>query len=60
MVSTLLATINIVRAKDAEGNEIIPDVDVTNGAISHAKPFAWAVCSRSQRAEELVASALAY
>jgi hypothetical protein len=59
MVSTLLATVNIVRAKDADGKEIIPEVDVTSGILSHPKPFAWAAQSRSRHTEELLAHALA-
>jgi cytochrome P450 len=58
MVSTLLATVEVVRAKDAEGNEIVPVVDVTDGVLSHPKPFPWAVRPRSQHAEELLSHAL--
>jgi cytochrome P450 len=59
VVSTLLATVDIVRAKDAEGNEIVPVVDVTSGILSHPKPFPWAVRSRSQHAQDLLSHALA-
>jgi cytochrome P450 len=55
MVSTLLATVDIVRARDADGKEIIPEVDVTSGILSHPKPFAWAAQPRSRHAEELLA-----
>jgi hypothetical protein len=58
VVSTLLATVDIVRAKDTEGKEIVPVVDVTGGTLSHPKPFAWAARPRSQRAEELLSHAL--
>jgi hypothetical protein len=58
MVSTLLATVDIVRAKDADGNEIVPEVDVTTGILSHPKPFPWAARPRSWHAEELLAHAL--
>jgi cytochrome P450 len=60
MLSTILATIDVVRAKDAQGHDIIPNVDVNSGLLSHAKPFAWSVRSRSRRAEELVTNALAH
>jgi hypothetical protein len=60
MVSTLLATIDVVRAKDPQGNDIVPDVDVTSGLLSHAKPFAWDVRSRGPQADALIASALAH
>jgi hypothetical protein len=58
MVSTLLATVDIVRAKDAEGNEMVPVVDVTSSVASHPKPFPWAVRRRSQQAEALLSDAL--
>jgi hypothetical protein len=59
MVSTLLASVDVVRAKDAQGQEIVPAVDVTGGSLSHAVPFHWAVRSRGLRAEALVAASLA-
>jgi cytochrome P450 len=59
MIATLLATVDVVRAKDAQGREIVPTIDVTGGAASHAKPFDWAMRSRGPRAESLVAAALA-
>jgi hypothetical protein len=59
MVSTLLATVDIIRAKDANGNEVVPEVDVTTGILSHPKPFPWAVQPRSQHAEELLLHSLA-
>jgi hypothetical protein len=58
MISTLLATVDVIRAKDAQGQEIVPTVDVTGGALSHAVPFDWAVRSRGLRAETLVAASL--
>jgi cytochrome P450 len=58
MVATLLATIDIVRAKDADGKEIVPNVDVTTGIVSHPKPFPWSVRPRSRHAEELLAHAI--
>jgi cytochrome P450 len=58
VVSTLLATVELVRAKDAEGNEIVPMVDVTDGITIHPKPFPWGVRPRSQHAKELLSSAL--
>jgi hypothetical protein len=59
MISTLLATVDVVRAKDAQGHEIVPDVDVTPGLLSHAKPFPWSVRPRSRHAEALISNALA-
>jgi cytochrome P450 len=56
-VVTLLSTVDIVRAKDGEGKEIIPAVEVTSGTLSHPKPFPWAVRPRSRHSEALLASA---
>ena len=38
-VATLLATVDVVCATDAQGNQIVPEVDVTPGLLSHPKPF---------------------
>jgi hypothetical protein len=57
-VATLLATIDIVRAKDADGKEIVPEVVATGELVSHAKPFPWAARSRSSDAAALVAGAM--
>jgi cytochrome P450 len=54
-IATMLATVNIVRAKDAQGNEIVPDVEVTSGLLSYPKPFPWAVQSRGPRVDGLLA-----
>jgi cytochrome P450 len=59
-VSTLLATMNIVRQKDEKEREIVPEIDVTSGTLSsHPKPFPWSARPRSQRAKELLENALA-
>jgi cytochrome P450 len=58
-VATLLATVNVVRAKDPSGKEIVPEVDVTSGLLSHPRAFPWAVCARSRQAEELLTDARA-
>jgi cytochrome P450 len=58
-VVTVLATLDIVRAKDAQGHEIIPDVEVTSGLLSHPKPFPWAVRARGRHAMDLLANAAA-
>jgi cytochrome P450 len=60
MIATLLATVDLVRAKDAQGHEIVPDVEVTSGILSHAKPFPWDVRSRGPQAEALIANALVH
>jgi cytochrome P450 len=53
-ISTLLATIDVVRAKDASGKEIIPEVGTTPGLLNSPTPFLWAVRSRGQQAEDLL------
>jgi cytochrome P450 len=60
VIATLIATVDIVRAKDEQGDEIVPEVEVTSGLLSHLKPFPWSVRPRSQHAEELLASYAAY
>lgn len=55
-VVTALATIDIVRAKDGNGKEIVPEVEQMSGLLSHPKPFEWAARPRSRRAEELLSS----
>jgi cytochrome P450 len=57
-VATLLATVDIVRATDADGVEIVPEVDVTSGALCQPKPFPWSARPRSAQAEALLASAV--
>jgi cytochrome P450 len=56
-VATILATVDIVRAKDASGNEIVPEVDQSSGILSQPKAFEWAARPRSRRAEEMLAAA---
>jgi cytochrome P450 len=53
-VATLLSTVDIIRAKDAQGNEIVPDVDMTSGILSHPKPFPWAVRLRRPQVNDLL------
>jgi hypothetical protein len=44
--ATVLHTLKIERARDAKGREIIPDVDVSGGVLSHPKPFDYAITMR--------------
>jgi cytochrome P450 len=59
MVSTLLATVDIVRAKDDQGREIIPDVEAQSGLLNSPKPFPWAARPRRRHAEQMLKTALA-
>jgi cytochrome P450 len=54
-VATLLATLDVVRAKDANGVEMVPQVECTSGIISYAQAFPWAARVRSERAGKLLA-----
>jgi hypothetical protein len=56
-VVTALATVNVVRAKDAQGKEIIPKVAQTSGAISHPTPFEYALEHRSAKSRSLLTGA---
>jgi cytochrome P450 len=59
MVSTLLATVDIVRAKDSQGQDIIPKVEVAGRLTCHLKPFPWSVRPRSQDAKAMLETSLA-
>jgi cytochrome P450 len=54
-VATLLATLDVVRAKDANGVQMVPQVECTSGIISYAQAFPWAVRVRNERAGKLLA-----
>ncbi|KAF2167788.1 hypothetical protein M409DRAFT_65886 [Zasmidium cellare ATCC 36951] len=55
VVATLLATMSIGQAVDAEGKEIIPEVELTNGLTSHPKSFKCCIVPRSDHAKSLIA-----
>jgi cytochrome P450 len=57
-IATVLATMDVVRAKNIDGQEIIPDVDVHSATFCYPKPFNWAARSRSARSITLLESAL--
>lgn len=54
VIASLLAAFDIERAYDEQGNEIIPEVELTNGLTSHPKPFRCVLRPRSKKAEVLV------
>ncbi|TDL24453.1 cytochrome P450 [Rickenella mellea] len=54
-VATILATFDIAKATDADGNEITPEVEFS-GFISHPRPFRCKITPRSETAAELVRS----
>jgi cytochrome P450 len=58
-VSTLLATVDVVRAKDAQGKEVIPKLELKSGFPLRPKPYPWSVRPRSQHVTEMLEAALA-
>jgi cytochrome P450 len=58
--STVLATMNIMRIKDAQGKETVPEVAQTSGFLSHPKPFNYALECRSAKSRALLAVMVDY
>lgn len=54
VVATMLATLSINKAVGDDGNEIVPDVELTSGLTSHPKPFKCRIIARSEDARELI------
>ncbi|KAH9929345.1 uncharacterized protein B0H18DRAFT_1117394 [Fomitopsis serialis] len=55
----MAATLDIRKARDAEGREITPEVSFTPNFVSHAEEFTCAITPRSSAAKTLVAETLA-
>ncbi|KAM0521948.1 hypothetical protein ACHAPE_002513 [Trichoderma viride] len=56
-IARLLATFNITKATDKEGNFIEPKLEYITGVVAHPKSFPYAIAVRSQKHEELIRSA---
>ncbi|KAF8880397.1 cytochrome P450 [Infundibulicybe gibba] len=56
IIASVLATLNIAKAKDSRGNEIEIEGRYTGGAISHPSPFPCSVTPRSLKSRELIES----
>jgi cytochrome P450 len=56
-VARLLATFNITKATDSNGDFMEPKLEYTPGLISHPASFPYAITVRSQKHEELIRSA---
>lgn len=54
VVATMLATVNIEKARDDVGKEIVPEVELTNGLTSHPKSFKCCIVPRSDQAKYLI------
>ncbi|KAL0949356.1 hypothetical protein HGRIS_009425 [Hohenbuehelia grisea] len=55
VIATILATANVTRAVDEEGNEIEFEVEFMNGLDNRPKPFPCAITSRSAHASDVLA-----
>jgi hypothetical protein len=55
-VATPLATLNVIRTKDARGQEIVPEVTQSSGLVSHPKPFEYTLELRSKQSRALLDS----
>ncbi|KLO04414.1 cytochrome P450, partial [Schizopora paradoxa] len=53
-VAQTLAAFTVGKALDADGNEIVPDEDYTNGIISRPKDFLCSIKPRSEKMVELI------
>ncbi|KAI0310502.1 cytochrome P450 [Amylostereum chailletii] len=53
-VVSILATLDVTKAKDMHGNEIPVEVDYSNIVISHAKPFKCSIVPRDAKAAALI------
>ncbi|KZT69366.1 cytochrome P450 [Daedalea quercina L-15889] len=53
-IACMLATFDFERARDANGNEIIPVTEFMPGAVSHPREFACSLRPRTQKVVELV------
>jgi len=53
-IVSVLATFDIAKAKDANGNEIDIDPVYSDGLVSHPEPFVCSITPRSDKARDLV------
>ncbi|KAF8872237.1 cytochrome P450 [Infundibulicybe gibba] len=56
VIVSVLATLNIAKAKDSEGNDIEIEGSYTDGAVSHPHPFPCSITPRSPNVHELISS----
>lgn len=54
VVASMLAVFDVERAVDGEGEEIVPEVELTNGLTSHPKHFKCVIRPRSEHAAVLI------
>lgn len=53
-IASLLSTMKIVKERDAQGQEIVPDVELTNGLTSHPKRFLCQILPRDDQSGQLI------
>ncbi|KAF8872235.1 cytochrome P450 [Infundibulicybe gibba] len=56
IIASALATLNITKAKDSQGNEIEIEGSYTDGAVSHPHPFPCSITPRSPNVHQLISS----
>ncbi|KAF7375471.1 putative monooxygenase [Mycena sanguinolenta] len=54
VISTLLATCEILPTRDVEGNAVLPNISYTSGTVTFPAPFACDIKCRSQKALDLL------
>ncbi|KAG5724323.1 O-methylsterigmatocystin oxidoreductase [Termitomyces sp. T112] len=57
LFSSILATFNIKKARDEQGNEIDVDESYTSGLVSHKVPHSCSITPRSEKAQTLIIEA---
>ncbi|TWU75198.1 hypothetical protein ED733_004920 [Metarhizium rileyi] len=57
VVAAMLSTMDIVTARDEHGNEIVPEVELTNGLTCHPKPYQCRIVPRDERSVHVIRSA---
>jgi hypothetical protein len=58
ILTTVLQTLDVLRVKNHEGEEVIPDARMSSGVLSHPLPFAYALRARPN-AQNLVNACVA-
>ncbi|KAF9647711.1 cytochrome P450 [Thelephora ganbajun] len=59
VIANTIATMDVRKVLDEDGNPITPAAEFESGAIRHAKPFRCSITYRSEQARQLVADAAA-
>ncbi|KAH0578674.1 hypothetical protein H2248_003805 [Termitomyces sp. 'cryptogamus'] len=59
LISSILATFTIKKARDEQGNEIDVDESYTSGLVSHKVPHSCSITPRSEEAQKLIIEASA-